>query len=31
MNSSELVGLADEFGSPLYVYDAKKLSHNIHD
>lgn len=25
MNSSELVGLADEFGSPLYVYDATKI------
>jgi diaminopimelate decarboxylase len=25
MNSSELVGLADEFGSPLYVYDASKI------
>lgn len=25
MNSTELVGLADEFGSPLYVYDANKI------
>ena len=25
MNSSELVGLADKFGSPLYVYDATKI------